>query len=292
MPDSRCLLPCLSAPHPLPTLVLYHANCPDGFAAAWVYWRQLGDKARYVPVAYGDPPPQVDNEDVVVVDFSYPRQVCVDLARRARSFRVLDHHVSAREALEGLPFFHFDLHRSGAGLAWQDIHGDRPFLRLIECVEDRDLYRWSVEGSEDILHVLDTIPHDFGKWSELAHWLEEDPDAVRARGRIMRQRFESAAQRLLPHACPVRVGSATGLVVNAPMEFADYVGNQLAQKADFGLTWYLDFRGRVHASWRSKGFDVIPLAAAYGGGGHRRAAGARLTLGQLSDLLGLPLPGI
>lgn len=34
-------------------LVLHHANCADGFTAAWCAWRYFGDDAEYVPVQYG-----------------------------------------------------------------------------------------------------------------------------------------------------------------------------------------------------------------------------------------------
>lgn len=287
MKDFECALPPANAPHPLPTLVLYHANCPDGFTAAWVYWKKLGRCARYVPVAHGDPPPSdVDGEDVVVVDFSFPREVSLEMASRARSFRVLDHHISAQRDLGDLPFFHFDIDRSGAGLAWQDIHGEMPFPLLVSCVEDRDLYRWTVPGSADVLHVLDTIPYDFGRWDALANRLEEDPVAVQAEGALMRERFEAAANRLLPHARPVSMGGASGLALNAPMEFADYVGNTLASQAEFGFTWYVDRLGRVHGSWRSKVMDVSVLAESFGGGGHKGASGARLTIAQMATLLG------
>ena len=149
------------------------------------------------------------------------------------------------------------------------------------------MYRWSVDGGQDILHVLDTLPHDFQQWGQLASRLEQDPESVRHAGALKRIRFEAAADRLLPHACPVEMGGLKGLSVNAPMEFADHVGNALAEQVDFGFTWYLDCEGRVQASWRSKGPNVIPLAEAFGGGGHPRAAGARLTIAQLAEVLGL-----
>ena len=41
--------------------VIYHANCADGFGAAWAAHRRLekeqGLQVAYHPAAYGDPPP-------------------------------------------------------------------------------------------------------------------------------------------------------------------------------------------------------------------------------------------
>lgn len=280
-------LPLAIASIPAPTRVLYHGDCPDGFAAAWLYWRSLGDRADYVPVAHGDPPPVVDGEDVLIVDFSYSRQQTMEMASRARSLRILDHHASSAEDLRGLDFAYFDMGRSGAGLAWQDLHGDAPAPLLIQCVEDRDLHRQAVEGSQDILHVLDTIPRDFLAWDDFFVRIQRYPEGVCQEGALMRQRFEASALRLVPHALPVVVGESKGLAVNAPPEFADYVAHALAESADFGLTWFLDARGLVCASWRSREVDVIPLAQKFGGGGHPNAAGARMKLTQLAELLGV-----
>jgi hypothetical protein len=53
-----------------PTVALYHAECADGFGAAWALWRRF-PQARFVPVKHGVPPPEgLKGERVVIVDFS------------------------------------------------------------------------------------------------------------------------------------------------------------------------------------------------------------------------------
>ena len=32
------------------TTVLYHANCPDGYAAAFACWQHFGDDAQYLHI--------------------------------------------------------------------------------------------------------------------------------------------------------------------------------------------------------------------------------------------------
>ena len=54
-------------------LVIYHANCYDGFSAAWVFWHALGGNVDLWPAKYGEPPPRVEGREVYIVDFSYPR---------------------------------------------------------------------------------------------------------------------------------------------------------------------------------------------------------------------------
>ena len=85
--------------------------CHDGIAAAWAAWTVFGDLATYVPASYGDAPPVVvdaitgDPRDVIVADFSYPREKILRLHDEARSLLVLDHHASAEAALVGLVVF-------------------------------------------------------------------------------------------------------------------------------------------------------------------------------------------
>lgn len=50
-------------------LVLYHANCWDGFCAAWIARKALGE-CNFVPVQYGQDPPEVGNREVYILDFS------------------------------------------------------------------------------------------------------------------------------------------------------------------------------------------------------------------------------
>ena len=52
-------------------LCIYHANCPDGFTAAWAVRRALGaDKVDFHPGFYHKEPPNAQGRDVVLVDFS------------------------------------------------------------------------------------------------------------------------------------------------------------------------------------------------------------------------------
>jgi uncharacterized protein len=125
-------------------LVLYHAACRDGFAAAWAIWRRFPG-SEFVPVAYGSDPPDVVDRDVVIADFSYARPVMERIADQCASLLVLDHHQTAEAALKN--FAHpkarvvFDMNRSGAGITWDHFFPGQPRPWLIDYVEDRDLWR-------------------------------------------------------------------------------------------------------------------------------------------------------
>ena len=38
-------------------VVFYHAECTDGFTAAWAAWKKFGNRADYVPIFHITPPP-------------------------------------------------------------------------------------------------------------------------------------------------------------------------------------------------------------------------------------------
>ena len=106
-------------------LVIYHANCWDGFCAAWVARKALGE-IEAVPAHYGQPPPDVTGRQVFILDFSYPRDVMVNVVGQAAWTCVLDHHKTAKEALHRLDevlapdlTVVFDMEKSGGRLAWE-----------------------------------------------------------------------------------------------------------------------------------------------------------------------------
>jgi uncharacterized protein len=104
------------------------------------------------------------DRDVLIVDFSYPLATLRAMAAEARSVLVIDHHATAeadlvgkvppvcrgpysdflRYATQGVGnlFSLFDLSRSGAGLTWDYLHPGKPRPRIIDLVEDRDLWRF------------------------------------------------------------------------------------------------------------------------------------------------------
>ena len=87
--------------------VLYHAGCNDGFGAAWIAHKHLGDtqdgrRVRYLPQSYGGEPPRMGpGSRIYILDFSYPLETMLELHRQHESVILLDHHETARDALEG-----------------------------------------------------------------------------------------------------------------------------------------------------------------------------------------------
>ena len=85
-------------------LVIYHANCTDGFGAAFAAWLRLGFVAEYLPMEHGKVKTPADfdmkvslaakSNDVYILDFSFLREVMDALFQHAKRVVWLDHHAS------------------------------------------------------------------------------------------------------------------------------------------------------------------------------------------------------
>ena len=101
-------------------VILSHNTCPDGWAAAYIAKRKYPE-AMIVLLDHGNDETALISTlagaDVLMTDFSFrTREDNIAAHTTAKSFRILDHHKTAKEKLEGLDFAVFDMTRSGAGL--------------------------------------------------------------------------------------------------------------------------------------------------------------------------------
>ena len=262
-----------------PTAVLYHADCADGFGAAWALWKKYPD-ARYIPVKHGQPTPEgLDGAHVMMVDFSYRREVIERLAQSAASLLILDHHVTAQAALAGLPYAYFDVKKSGAVLAWEWAHAE-PVPWLLQYVQDKDLWEWRLPHSREMNAALASYPFDFHVWEGLTR------DVLEVEGRAILRREHSLIDKIIEESVLVEFEGETVPAVYSPV-MTSQIGERLCQGFPFCLIWH-ERDGLRYFSLRSKPgtADVSAIASRYGGGGHVNAAGfSRPIDSQASDIL-------
>lgn len=258
--------------HVPPDIVLYHADCSDGFGAAWALWKKY-PKAEYQAVKHGFPPPSnLTGRHIVMVDFSYSRPMLETMAHEAASLQVLDHHITAQEALAGLPFAYFDLKKSGAVLAWEWAH-HMPAPWLLQYVQDKDLWNWALPCSREINAALASYPYDFHVWDGLRQ------DALEAEGRAI-LRFETELVGKIAASAVLLPFDGTLIPVVQSTVLTSQIGERLSAHHPFCVMWH-DRDGRRYYSLRSRdeGADVAAIATQYGGGGHTHAAGFSVPLG-------------
>jgi len=269
--------------------VLYHANCADGFAAAWAAYRLYGDKATYIPVTHGKPVPDgLDGKDVLIADFSYKRDTLEGIREIAKSILVLDHHKSAQEDIGDLDYAIFDMDRSGAGITWDVLHKGKTRPKLIDYIEDRDIWNWKLPGAKQILLTFECVPFDFDVWTAIAERMdtEEGLESLRVQGRNLEKYRDAMIERVEKQVYETLVKVTLGgeekefkiQCLNSPL-FQSEIGHNLCNGYPFSLVWSKLAEGEYRCSFRStdEGEDVSAIARCFGGGGHRNAAGCTMT---------------
>ncbi|MGK0291069.1 MAG: oligoribonuclease NrnB/cAMP/cGMP phosphodiesterase (DHH superfamily) [bacterium] len=269
------------------TMVWYHANCPDGFGAAWAAWKRFGDNASYFPTHHGENLPHFDeNTTIYMVDFSVKKSVMEEVCQTAHQVIVIDHHKSAVEDLiwneskqpENLDL-HFDMDHSGAVLTWEFFHQE-PTPLLLKYIEDRDLWRFQLESSSAVSAWFQSIQSDnFQIFGELVDILSEETQKNTAiiEGNAILRYITLQAEKIASLAHLVKLDGHEVWCVNSSM-FASEVGAILAEKGPFGIVWRAKGGKKIFSLRGNDKVDVSEIASQFGGGGHKNAAGFQTLL--------------
>lgn len=262
------------------TYIIHHGNCFDGFGAAWVAATYLKKyNPTLIPMNYGEPMPDVKFGDVYLLDFSFPREDMIKLEKQNKFLVVLDHHKTAQANCEGLPFCTFDMNRSGAGLTWDYFHQGKPRPKLIDVVEDRDLWRFNVPKAKELHAYIASYPKDLATWDQLEKDLEYDYNNSVNEGAAILRYHAQKTDEMAQFSTTQPIGGFEVPVVNVPYNFASDVIHVLLQRnpqSPFAASYFYRADGTKQYSLRGhqdNNVDVSEIAKIYGGGGHRKAAG-------------------
>lgn len=293
-------------------LCIYHGNCADGFTSAWIVHRFFKGEVDLYVGTYQQPPPDAANRHVILVDFSYKRQVMLELAKLSKGVLVLDHHKSAAEDLAGndsdftdtnawtgamdwdrfvlncyqdrcenIPvgriYTKFDMERSGAGLVWDFFYPGIPRPSLVDHVEDRDLWRFKLPFTRQIQAAVFSYPYDLKVWDELADSFDEfgQTRLVGEGSAIERKHHKDIAELTQVVTRMMNIAGHIVPVANLPYTLTSDAGHLLCGETHPFAACYWDTpKGRVFSlRSRDNGQDVSEIAEQFGGGGHRNAAG-------------------
>ena len=270
-------------------LVIYHGNCADGFTSAWIAKKFFHDSfitdgIDYMPGVYGEPPPDVSQYGAVyILDFSYKRPVFVEWAEKYDyvDFCVIDHHKTAKEDLVDLPenvSVVFSMDESGASLTWNYFFPNTPLPDIVELVKDRDLWKFNDPRTRPFAAGLFSRAYTFENWDEAAN----NVLLVVDEGKVIERKHFKDIEELMPKTCTqLLVGGYHVAGYNVPHTLSSDVANIAAKSPDnpFGCCYWIDGDSVVF-SLRSNDSkpDVSTIAKLYGGGGHRNAAGFKVSL--------------
>jgi len=274
-----------------PYLCIYHGSCLDGFSAAWVVRKALGEEnVDFFHGVYQQTPPDCKGRDVIFVDFCYRREIMQQIVIDSKSVLVLDHHKSAQDEMSNVLFrastdkVFFDMEHSGAVLAW--IHfftpGTTPIL--LNLIEDRDLWKFKWPLTREVNAAMFSYEYTFENWDKL---MKMQQDTLATEGAAIDRKHHKDIDELLKVVCrPMVIGGIRVLVANLPYTMGtDAAVKLIEQGQPFGAYCYDVPDGRVFGLRSTDaGPDVSEIAKQYGGGGHRNAAGFRVKIGWVEEV--------
>ena len=181
--------------------------------------------------------------------------------------------LNAMENIEPIVAY-FDMHKSGARMAWEFCNPAFSVPALIAYVEDRDLWRFAIPETKAVSAALRTYPHDFDLW----HGFLADTSRLIHEGGAVLRGHEKNVQTFIAHRYWREVGGHRVPVVNVPYHYASDCADAIMKTESdvpFAASYFDRSDGRRQWSLRSRDdrLDVSEIARANGGGGHRNAAG-------------------
>lgn len=255
-----------------------------------------------------------DKTDVYIVDFSFSREDTLDISKKCANLVILDHHITALEKLEGIENessnieFFFNNNMSGATLVngfvakrFLDFGKSQEIVNYVaELVEDRDLWNFKLKDTKAFGEfVFSQIePNDIDAFSEIL--FDSNMKKIQSYvdlGNILdKNKKKQVNQRLEQMQNPTVLGIPHPeiseyvqiIFVNETQpDLVSELGNAICKRFQKPVCLYkILSNGRVSLSFRSMDnlIDMSKVAVALGGGGHRNACGAEMSLEDFKQL--------
>lgn len=153
-------------------------------------------------------------------------------------------------------------------------------------ISDRDVWKFEFEDTRAVYETVAAFNFSFDAFSAWFHLSEEEfHKPIRENQIRVDMRLEQAAL----YATKAQILEVEGYkvpCVNVPANYSSEVGSILAKTAPFAMMYvvnsevaFLSFRSN-----KETGVNVVPIAQAFGGGGHVNSAGAKVPVARLFAL--------
>lgn len=262
-------------------ICLYHKNCLDGIAAAWVAWKYFKGEIDLIAIQYGDPIPILGGRKTYVLDFSFKADVLFELDGLC-DMVLLDHHATAITEFGKLGdrvnqlkgHFVLDEQYSGAMLAWRYFFPDQEPPIEISIVQDRDLWQFKVPYTKEWTMAAFSYPFDVEIFDKLVN---RGVDSVCNEGNVLERKQRHDVEKIAKSVRTMKIDGHVIPVINANVFFVSDLGHKLSEGHPAAVVYTDGTDGRVFSlRSREDGIRVNELAERFGGGGHPGAAGFKI----------------
>ncbi len=259
-------------------VILYHADCSDGIAAAWATWKYFGENASYIPIGNQvEPPKGLIDKEIYTVDFAFPKDIARKIIKSNKRLTAIDHHISNKSAIAITYKPLYALKHSGATLAWKYFHGNKKTPIYLRYIEDADLWKLKMPHAKEFVAARQLPEKEIQTIDDLVKKFESANFRKKyfAFGRVLLKYQKILIYNILNNKEEVKIHGKKALVVNSPV-FIDQLATIMYQKVPVAIIWHHK-KNSIKVSLRSNGtVDVSKIASKYGGGGHKSASAFKL----------------
>ena len=273
-------------------VVIYHHPCSDGFASRYVaekYLRatQPEKQVIYIPASIGALPPQgLNGKNVLICDYSYRKEILLQLINQVNNLLIIDHHKSAMKDLEGIDdkYKIFDMEKSGSVLTWEYFYPNKELPLMLKYIQDRDIWTKKLPNTDEFSYWFYTLPFEYEIYDKYSND-EMLLNMIDAYGKPFIELNNHYIKEACKHCC-VKFQNIKDryyfiAYVNSTVLKSD-IGNKIFEyykNIDFSVVYNInDSTNSTSFSLRStdKHSDVSEIAFSLGHGGHRNASGVKV----------------
>lgn len=287
------------------THVIYHANCKDGLAAAFVAHCSLLEMDRAYnafPMNYDKVDkiydiPMSEEDEVFILDFSLPNEMVLELCTKVSKVIILDHHKSAIEKLSKLPKLTnlemvLDNDRSGAVITFEyfeNMNFNPLEKEFFYYIQDRDLWQWKLEHSKEVSAYLALKVEDNNIDSMAnAYWkFQDEKEQLITIGKTCIEMINKQVSKKVRQCIDLELCGVNFKCINANENISE-LGNAICNRYNQpALIYFIEDYSKLVLCFRSLNnlADVSKVAEQFGGGGHYCASGATTTINIFESIL-------
>lgn len=260
------------------TYVAYHACCVDGFGAAFAASKVLPEDTIYIAMNHYDSLPHFNpGSKIYCLDFCFKKHEILEIIKHS-SLTIIDHHLSEAKELESILSLKddnleiiFNMNKSGATMTWDYFHSTPP-PDFFPYIEDRDLTKYSLPNTKEIISALMLKPKDFKTWDSLS------AAALLQEGLLFESFKKQIMEETLERHHFADIGGVLVPAINSTCFWSDITFLLLEKypQSPFVAAYYSIDGDRIKWSLRSRegsNIDVGDISKAFGGGGHPNSGG-------------------